>query len=80
MDDVQLDVHPDAVREIAAQAMKKGTGARALRGILEKLMLEQMFEIPGNPGHRSRHRHRLRWCGENPSPSFGTARKKPRPE
>jgi ATP-dependent Clp protease ATP-binding subunit ClpX len=49
MDDVQLEFTPDAVREIAAQAMAKGTGARALRGILEKLMLEQMFEIPGNP-------------------------------
>ncbi len=49
MDDVELTFTPDAVREIAAQAMKKGTGARALRGILERLMLEQMFEIPGNP-------------------------------
>ena len=48
MDDVELTFTPDAVREIAAQAMKKGTGARALRGILEKLMLEQMFEIPGS--------------------------------
>ncbi|MBN8645958.1 MAG: ATP-dependent Clp protease ATP-binding subunit ClpX, partial [Planctomycetes bacterium] len=49
MDDVELVFTPDAVREISLQAMKKGTGARALRGILEKLMLEQMFEIPGNP-------------------------------
>ncbi len=49
MDDVQLEFTPDAIREIARQAMLKGTGARALRGILEKLMLEQMFEIPGNP-------------------------------
>lgn len=45
----ELSFTPDAVREIAAQAMKKGTGARALRGILERLMLEQMFEIPGSP-------------------------------
>ncbi|MBX3744062.1 MAG: ATP-dependent Clp protease ATP-binding subunit ClpX [Verrucomicrobiae bacterium] len=49
MDDVELVFTADAVREIALQAMKKGTGARALRGILEKLMLEQMFEIPGSP-------------------------------
>ncbi|MBL9137767.1 MAG: ATP-dependent Clp protease ATP-binding subunit ClpX [Verrucomicrobiales bacterium] len=53
MDDVELTFTPDAVREIAAQAMKKGTGARALRGILEKLMLEQMFEIPGAPDIQS---------------------------
>lgn len=49
MDGVDLEFTPDAVREIATQAMAKGTGARALRGILEKLMLEQMFEIPGSP-------------------------------
>jgi len=49
MDDVELTFTPDAIREIASQAMKKGTGARALRGILEKLMLERMFEIPGSP-------------------------------
>ncbi len=48
MDEVELIFTPDAVLEIAAQAMRKGTGARALRGILEKLMLEQMFEIPGS--------------------------------
>jgi ATP-dependent Clp protease ATP-binding subunit ClpX len=53
MDDVELIFTPDAVREIAAQAMKKGTGARALRGLLEKLMLEQMFEIPGSPDIQS---------------------------
>jgi ATP-dependent Clp protease ATP-binding subunit ClpX len=49
MDGVELHFTPDAVREIARQAMTKGTGARALRGIVEKLMLEQMFEIPGSP-------------------------------
>jgi ATP-dependent Clp protease ATP-binding subunit ClpX len=48
MDDVVLIFTPDAVQEIASLAMKKGTGARALRGIIEKLMLEQMFEIPGS--------------------------------
>jgi ATP-dependent Clp protease ATP-binding subunit ClpX len=49
MDGVALHFTPDAVREIARQAMTKGTGARALRGILERLMLGQMFEIPGSP-------------------------------
>jgi ATP-dependent Clp protease ATP-binding subunit ClpX len=49
MDEVELVFTTDAVHEIAVQAMKKGTGARALRGIIEKLMLEQMFEIPGSP-------------------------------
>ena len=37
---------PDALRELAAQALKKGTGARALRGLIEKLMLDLMYEAP----------------------------------
>ena len=48
MEDVELDFTPDAIRELAAQAIKKGTGARALRGILERLMLDIMYEVPGS--------------------------------
>ncbi len=46
-DGVQLEFSSDALDEIAAQAVKKGTGARALRAMIEKLMLDVMFEIPG---------------------------------
>jgi len=38
----------DALRELAAQALKKGTGARALRSLLEKLMLDTMYDLPGS--------------------------------
>lgn len=48
LDGVELDFTDDALRELAAQAIRKGTGARALRGILEKLMLDLMYEIPGS--------------------------------
>ena len=48
MEGVQLEFVPDALEALASLAMKKGTGARALRGILEKLMLDVMYEIPGN--------------------------------
>jgi len=48
MEGVQLEFIPEALRELAAQAMKKGTGARALRGLLEKIMLDVMYEIPGH--------------------------------
>lgn len=48
MDDVKLEFTPDALQELAAQAMKKGTGARALRSLLEKLMLDIMYEIPSS--------------------------------
>jgi ATP-dependent Clp protease ATP-binding subunit ClpX len=47
MEGVQLEFVPDALNALASLAMKKGTGARALRGILEKLMLDVMYEIPG---------------------------------
>jgi ATP-dependent Clp protease ATP-binding subunit ClpX len=48
LDGVDLEFSKDALYELAAQAIKKGTGARALRGILEKIMLDVMYEIPGN--------------------------------
>ena len=48
MDGVDLEFTPDALAELAKMAKKQGTGARALRGILEKLMLDVMFEAPGD--------------------------------
>jgi len=53
MEGVELEFTPNALRELAAQATKKGTGARALRSLLEKLMLDLMYEAPegGNIVH-----------------------------
>ena len=48
MEGVELEVSTDALRQLAIQAMKKGTGARALRGLLEKLMLDVMYDIPNS--------------------------------
>lgn len=46
MDEVKLVFEDEALREIAARALKKDTGARALRAIIEEFMLDIMFEIP----------------------------------
>ncbi|MGF1481192.1 MAG: ATP-dependent protease ATP-binding subunit ClpX [Cyanophyceae cyanobacterium] len=46
MDNVQLEFKADAVRAIAQEAYRRRTGARALRGIVEELMLEVMYELP----------------------------------
>lgn len=46
MDGVQLEFADDAARAIAKQAMKRRTGARALKAIVEELMLELMYEVP----------------------------------
>ena len=48
MEGVELEFTPDALHELAAQAIKKGTGARALRSLLERLMLDIMYEAPSS--------------------------------
>jgi ATP-dependent Clp protease ATP-binding subunit ClpX len=48
MEGVELEFSPDALREFAAQAIKKGTGARALRSLLEKIMLDVMYDVPSS--------------------------------
>lgn len=46
MDNVQLEFKPEATRAIAQEAYRRKTGARALRSIVEELMLEVMYELP----------------------------------
>lgn len=46
LDEVELVFDDDAMDYIARQAMKKDTGARALRSIIEEFMLDIMYEIP----------------------------------
>jgi len=46
MDDVDLKFEPEAIELIAKEAIKRKTGARALRSIVEELMLNIMYEVP----------------------------------
>ena len=46
MDSVRLEFQPEAVRAIAREAHRRKTGARALRGIIEDLMLNLMYDLP----------------------------------
>ncbi|MEB3204997.1 MAG: ATP-dependent protease ATP-binding subunit ClpX [Candidatus Sericytochromatia bacterium] len=46
MDQVDLDFTPDALVAMAKEALKRKTGARALRGIVEEIMLDVMYEAP----------------------------------
>ena len=48
MEGVELEFTDDALAELAALALKKGTGARALRGLIERLMLDVMYDVPDN--------------------------------
>ncbi|MCW5824887.1 MAG: ATP-dependent Clp protease ATP-binding subunit ClpX, partial [Cyanobacteria bacterium TGS_CYA1] len=46
LDNVELDFEEDAIEAIAGEALKRKTGARALRSIVEEIMLEIMYEVP----------------------------------
>lgn len=46
LDEVKLEFEEEALEAIAEKAMKKETGARALRSIIEEFMLDIMYEIP----------------------------------
>jgi ATP-dependent Clp protease ATP-binding subunit ClpX len=46
MDDVELVFTPDSLEEISELALKRGTGARGLRAILEEVLLNTMYDLP----------------------------------
>ena len=47
LEDVQLTFDDAALRAVARKAIQRGTGARGLRAILEELLLDTMFDLPG---------------------------------
>ncbi len=47
MEDTKLTFTDDALRAVAVRAIKRKTGARGLRSILESILLDTMFELPG---------------------------------
>jgi ATP-dependent Clp protease ATP-binding subunit ClpX len=49
MEDCQLEFSESALHAIAGKALKKGTGARGLRSIVEHVMVDIMFELPDQP-------------------------------
>jgi ATP-dependent Clp protease ATP-binding subunit ClpX len=50
MEGVELVFHDDALKAIARKAIERKTGARGLRSILESILLETMFDLPGLKG------------------------------
>jgi len=47
-DGIDLEFTPDAITEVAKTALNRKTGARGLRAILEQVMLDVMYDLPGN--------------------------------
>ncbi|MGC0668670.1 ATP-dependent Clp protease ATP-binding subunit ClpX, partial [Escherichia coli] len=50
MEQVDLSVKDDALRAIARMAIDRKTGARGLRSIMEGILLETMYDLPGLEG------------------------------
>ncbi len=48
LDNIELEISPEALYAIARKALKKGTGARALKSVFEEIMIDVMFEIPSS--------------------------------
>ena len=57
LDEVKLEFNDDALHAIAKKALKKDTGARALRAIIEEFMLDIMYEIPKDRQYRRGYHH-----------------------
>jgi ATP-dependent Clp protease ATP-binding subunit ClpX len=50
MEEIKLSFTEDALRAVAAKAIARKTGARGLRSILENILLDTMFDLPGMEG------------------------------
>ena len=50
MDGVELEVRPSALTAIARKALKRKTGARGLRSIMENALIDTMFDLPTMDG------------------------------
>lgn len=50
IDGVELEFTEDAIEAVAEQALKRGTGARGLRAIMEEVLLPVMFDVPSDDG------------------------------
>ena len=47
MEGVELEIRPGALQAVAKKALERKTGARGLRSILENVLLDTMYELPG---------------------------------
>src|SRR3546814_6126286 len=58
MDGVELEFTADALQAVAAAALRQGTGARGLRSILERVLLDAMYDLPDHEDVRKIVIHR----------------------
>ena len=75
-DRVKLTFTPEALEKIAEKSMKRGTGARGLRSIMEEVMLDIMYQIPSMEGVRECIITEETVEGGKPSFKFTTAKRR----
>ena len=67
MEDVKLTIPEEALRSIARRAIDRKTGARGLRSIMEAILLDTMFDLPGMNGVRGGGDLAAKWSTARPS-------------
>ncbi|RKZ22167.1 ATP-dependent Clp protease ATP-binding subunit ClpX [bacterium] len=75
-DRVKLTFTPEALEKIAEKSLKRGTGARGLRSIMEEVMLDIMYQIPSMEGVRECIITEETVEGGKPSFKFTTAKRR----
>ena len=79
MEGCELEFTAEALRAIARKAMKRDTGARALRSVVEELMLDLMYELPESTSQGGNYvitEEMVDSCGERPTLKSALAKKK----
>jgi len=76
MEGGRLEFAPPALRVIAAKALKRGTGARALRAVVEELMLDVMYELPDHRQDGAEYEITEEMVEAERPPTLFTARKR----
>jgi len=77
IDGVHLEFEPAALKAMVKMAINRGTGARALRSVMEELMLEIMFDVPSMPNVEScRITKNVVEKGDNPIYTLGETKKR----
>ncbi len=56
MERVELEIRPAALQAVARKAIRRKTGARGLRSILEQALLDVMYELPAMKGRQQGNR------------------------
>jgi ATP-dependent Clp protease ATP-binding subunit ClpX len=76
MENATLEFTPEALRAVAREAMRRDVGARALRAVVEEVMLELLYELPESKEHGNQYEITPEMVTGQVKPTLFTAVKK----